>query len=885
MGSALSNELMPGHRHPRLDDVHRMIADRSCSVLSLDIFDTVLWRRVPRPTDLFAVLGSQLRRDGLCPSWVTDASFRQMRIAAEHDARSRRGSLGTEVSLFDIWREMPLSLFGEALLEELVQAEVELERSFTVVDLDVAHVIALAQKHDIPVVLVSDTYFTEDQLSYLLDRPELGPMQNVRVFRSHQHGADKASGLWPIVLNELGRRPDEVVHIGDNEVADHEVPSSLGIRTVHYERLDEAFTRVLDREHESTDYFGAFAKHFDPDHGDFGITSLRAKTLQSGSRATTAAARTAWRYGASVLGPALTGFAEWVALKAHNSGTSVVWCPMREGEMLAELINNAARARGWNVQAKPVWLSRHVTSVAALDCADTDSVHEFILQRHRLTVRQLLTTLSLRPGDVPALAEELDTVLDTPRMVARVSVALTETPHLKNRLAVTTTASRERLLKALRDAGALNDPDLMLVDLGWGGTIQFQLARVLQLAQTGVTTSGLYLATDERSTRLLQAGLRAEGYLGQAGHPREIVWTLTRSPEVIEQCVNALCGSLIDFDDNGSPVLGPQAGTHSQNVERKAAQDGILAFQQQWNRYVGASDGAWPDLTGSARDRLANILTSSLKVPTAEEASVFGNWQHEDNFGSSVVTRVLPDDLVPAIPYLSPNDLDDLHMRDSFWPALIAASDTRLSAAARALATGLVDPTAFEPSGDPFETRLRFRTADDRWHDGPRRRVRINHNGLSFARINFDGHDVLDVSLAIPGRPAIVRIDWIEARVISGGDPVPRVLRWDQPDDFAGLTFADCTWLGANMVEFDFPHSAMWLPVAARSGAPVTSAQVTVAFAMLPQSISRLGHHAPLASRVARLSGRMREEYRARGAVGIVAGAARIASRQLENLR
>jgi hypothetical protein len=156
---------------------------------------------------------------------------------------------------------------------------------------------------------------------------------------------------------------------------------------------------------------------------------------------------------------------------------------------------------------------------------------------------------------------------------------------------------------------------------------------------------------------------------------------------------------------------------------------------------------------------------------------------------------------------------------------------------------------------------------------------------LSFARINFDGHDVLDVSLAIPGRPAIVRIDWIEARVISGGDPVPRVLRWDQPDDFAGLTFADCTWLGANMVEFDFPHSAMWLPVAARSGAPVTSAQITVAFAMLPQSISRLGHHAPLASRVARLSGRMREEYRARGAVGIVAGAARIASRQLENLR
>jgi len=40
--------------HSQLDRVKQLLTDGSCAVLSLDVFDTVLWRRVPRPTDVFA---------------------------------------------------------------------------------------------------------------------------------------------------------------------------------------------------------------------------------------------------------------------------------------------------------------------------------------------------------------------------------------------------------------------------------------------------------------------------------------------------------------------------------------------------------------------------------------------------------------------------------------------------------------------------------------------------------------------------------------------------------------------------------------------------------------------------------------------------------------
>ncbi|HEX3781569.1 MAG TPA: HAD family hydrolase [Pseudonocardiaceae bacterium] len=892
--------------HAQLDDVHRVIVDGSCAVLSLDIFDTVLWRRVPRPTDVFGLLGAKLRSAGHSPEWLTDASFREMRIAAEQQARADHGSLGNEVSLYDIWQAMPLAMFG-AGLEELVAAEVELEREVTVVDLDIANLVRSALKYEVPVIFVSDTYFTDSHLRQLLDRPELGSLREVRMFRSNQHGVDKAGGLWEVVLRETGRSPEQLVHIGDNPVADQEVPAALGIRTVHYRRFDEGFLPLLEREQEPMAYFGPLGPLLDPRQGDFGLTSLRAKTLNAGGADSGSAIDTAWRFGAAVLGPVFAGFAEWVAQRAHDSGISLLWCPMREGELLSSLVNEVAVARGWDLRARPIWLSRQATSLGTLDTVEPASVHEFIRRRYHLTVRALLDMLHLRAGDVPSLAEHGDTLLDTPAIVDTVSAALTETPHLRNLLTVAATSARERLLASLRAAGALDAPEIALVDLGWQGTIQLQLAKVLRIAEIEVCPVGFYLATDEAITRLYQVGLRAEGYLGQAGHPDRTVHTITRSPEVLEQCVNALCGSVIDFTEDGTPVLAPEEGCPSQHAERHAVQRGITAFQQNWLRYAERGGAGWPELIGgAARARLANILTSALRAPTVDEAAMFGNWLHEDNFGSAVVTKLIPADLVPAVPYLSPNDLADLGPRDSFWPTLLAASDPNLAAAAKALATESVGPDMFEASGEAFDTFMRVRTSADVWHDGPRHRVRINHNGLSFARLNYEASfavpDIADVSLAIPGRPAVVRVDWIEAKVIAGGRPEFVTLRWEKPDDFADLPFFNCAWLGGNLIEFAESHSAFWLPLALRCGAPVSWLQVSIAFAMLPEFGPRLGKRlADLesqaersrsealewqerareasASPIARISDRVRTEYKTRGASGVVAGAARLAAR------
>ncbi|MGY1683704.1 hypothetical protein [Geodermatophilus sp. SYSU D01176] len=860
-----------------LKKVRNAVVDRSCATLCLDIFDTILWRRVPRPSDMFPLLGEELRRDGRCPAWVSDAAFRHMRINAEIE--SRRAGHGPEVSLFDIWRKMPLEVF-DASLEELVAAELDIERQFTVVDFDIAELIATATEHEIPIVLVSDTYFTEAQLRHLLDRPELAALKDARLFRSLEYGMDKASGLWRVVLDELALRPEQLWHVGDNWHADVEAPGALGVRCLHYERIDARLAPVFVREKAPLDLYGPMDPLLDSAEGDFGLTSLRAKAVRREPEDLARNVSTAWRYGAGVLGPVLTGFAEWVVERAEAAGTRVLWCPMREGELLSTLINESARARGSKVEARPLWLSRHVTSVAMLDRVDRTSLSELVRRSYNLTVGQLLGILHLRPGDVPALAGELHTVLNDAGLLDRVAAALTESPHLLNQMTATVTQARERLINALTQAGALDDPDLTLVDLGWGGTIQYQLAQVLKMACLPVVPSGLYLATEDRAAKVFLAGLRAEGFLAQGGHPREVAATVARSPEVLEQAVNALCGSLVDFTDSGEPVLGPVVDSAAQNAERRSVQEGILTFQALLNRYVEA-DRDWPSLAGpGAAERLASVLVAALQDPTSEEAAVFGNWRHEDNAGSTVVTSVIPEDLAAAIAYLSPNDLDDLQLRDAFWPRLIAATDRRLAAQVDALHQGHVDREVFEPSGEPFETRLRWRGDAGTVHQGPNKRVRINHNGLSFARLNVRADGIKDVALSIPGRPAIVRVDWIEARVISDGSE-PHVLRWDSPEDIAQLVLHKSRWLGGTLIEFDWADSEVWLPLADRIGGAASSVQISVAFAMLPRSSSGLEPHVRSAPTVVRLAHRAVADYQQRGVVGLALGLRNAGARRL----
>ena len=82
-------------------------------------------------------------------------------------------------------------------------------------DSDIAELIAFAREHDVPILMVSDTYFTEEQLRHLLDRR-----------RSRHWPRRGSSARWSTewargtgcgrVLEQLDVRPEQLWHVGSN---------------------------------------------------------------------------------------------------------------------------------------------------------------------------------------------------------------------------------------------------------------------------------------------------------------------------------------------------------------------------------------------------------------------------------------------------------------------------------------------------------------------------------------------------------------------------------------------------------------------------------------------------------------------------------------------
>src|SRR2546423_1594114 len=95
----------PAFTDARLERVRALVERGSVKVLSLDVFDTLLWRIVPEPVDAFPLLGSRLRDLGRLRPATSPHLFGSLREGAEVRARrralERRDTL--EVSLVDIY--------------------------------------------------------------------------------------------------------------------------------------------------------------------------------------------------------------------------------------------------------------------------------------------------------------------------------------------------------------------------------------------------------------------------------------------------------------------------------------------------------------------------------------------------------------------------------------------------------------------------------------------------------------------------------------------------------------------------------------------------------------------------------------------------------------
>ena len=570
-------------------------------LLSLDCFDTLLWRDCHAPTDLFAAL------PGITPMQRRWADNRAREAAGNTHRRS-------EVSIGEIYAQL-MPMATPAQREAAIVAELDAEARHCFAFAPTVELMRRAKARGLQVILVSDTYLDAGQLRQLVERaagPEVIALVD-RIFVSSAHGRHKAQGLYQDVLRKLSARPGEILHIGDNHGADVGGIAPLGVNTLHLKQFGPLLAQQLRLE-------AACSSLIHPVAG--------ALTAAQPHRATLAAALpqesdAAARMGMSVLGPVLTGFDMWLTQEARkladtHGGRVHYLFLMRDGFMPMQ-----------------VHQARHPQDdVHAIECSRFTAIGASFAQDRDVT-RYMEAALGTDP--VPLARQMFISEEDIARICATGdphtdSMALWHEMRDPARRRATVAASRalaKRLVAHIRAACAPRPGDvLMLVDVGYTGTVQNRIDAVLAEA-LGCHVAGRYLLLRETH----RSGLDKAGFLDAAHYDDQALDALSSNASVLESFCTTDIGSVVDYTPDGEPIRGANTLGRAQTDTLRRIQDGALAFvRAQPTATLRGDHGADP--LPLWRQACAAALTRAMFLLLGHELAVIGHFEHDINLGT-----------------------------------------------------------------------------------------------------------------------------------------------------------------------------------------------------------------------------------------------------------
>jgi HAD superfamily hydrolase (TIGR01549 family) len=196
---------------------------RSYDVISFDVFDTLLFRSLEKPVDVFSLIADAL----------DIYNFAEIRIEVEQKLRAKkRAEYGVgEITLTEIYQAIE-EMTG--LLSDVGKTtEFEAEMNLTAANPYMLELFKLLKSAGKRLIAVSDTYFSSEQVSRLLENHGYTGFE--KIFVSSEFNCNKGpdGALFQHVLAAVGAE-NRIFHIGDSQKADIYPARNLGIDTYWY---------------------------------------------------------------------------------------------------------------------------------------------------------------------------------------------------------------------------------------------------------------------------------------------------------------------------------------------------------------------------------------------------------------------------------------------------------------------------------------------------------------------------------------------------------------------------------------------------------------------------------------------------------------------------
>ena len=653
---APSREPTPGEiANAQIDD-----AWAAAHVVSFDIFDTLIVRKVASPRDVFLQLAIPSPFSG----WGIDAvSLAQHRQLAENEARQHgattRGS--GEVTLHEIHTVLAQRLGRTASdVAAMVRAEQLVEMALCVAHPHLVRCVARARTDGKQVWFVSDTYHEVSFLRELLQGCGFA-MDGVQLVSSADERMSKGEGKLLLAVAERAKvAPGRVLHIGDHPVSDFRIPMQQGFMAVLH-----PWAASLHSDRHATTPGDAIA---------LGLAQIGSRTVEP--------AFPYWfRFGYAVAGPMLSGFAMWLRERFLRDGVERAYFLLRDGEIIHD-VYRALHSDRPGPELALLESSRRAFIMPALSAGNASITAQLMACENPMPAREFLTRIGLRSANFNcsfrAVGLHPDDIItrDDSDFSARM-VALFGRNDVVQAMLAQSHAERKLLMRYLTAEGVLMPGRVGLVDIGWNGTIQKALVSAALADKRMLDVHGYYLGTLAPIVHDLN-GSAASGFLFDAGVLADNAQAILQLRQLLEFICSTERGSLHGFRAEGVrvvPVHGAVDHDVAQRVSLAQAHAGALAFAQALSQEQRVF-GAHAISPGASIRHLARTIQS----PTAEDAELIGDIRHGDGLGR---------DQTRALAAFSTGDFTvESLLRDhanAYWPAGLVARRAPAAMALRAL--------------------------------------------------------------------------------------------------------------------------------------------------------------------------------------------------------
>ncbi|HFV3923837.1 TPA: HAD family hydrolase, partial [Escherichia coli] len=612
-------------------------------IISFDIFDTLVYRPTEVPIDVFKFLETKM----LHISNGVAENFSRIRHVSEVEARNEKDS--KEVTLDEIYDKIKeFYKLDRETINNMKWAEVEYETKIIKPRPAGKKLWDIAKKTGKPIYIISDMYLPKDAILNILKINGYDGFE--KVYISNEYGVSKKEGgLFDLVINESGVSPDNILHIGDNNISDNKEPKARGIKTYR-------LIRSIDRLRSSEVYSKIYPEKIG--NNELSRSLLAGLTAQKiFDSEIDPGAKKSHFYGDPVnlgyagIGPFVSAFMLWLGRKAKQDNISHLYFLSREGWLLKQVYDVIHKDDKDVPSTTYLYASRRATRVASLrTLSDVISLSSHPYQGN-ITVGTLLedrfginvTKITQEQWEEAGFIgpeDKLTTDIVERKKLLNLCTIISDIilTHAKN--------ERKSYLNYVNSTGLSTEKKPAIVDIGWRANMQGALSSLINKP-----LDGYYYATLQGTEIWFDKGLKCNGFMGDllsANHPSYVV----QNRPLIEYLICHTEPSLITIsdDDGFKPIFRPESSIGHRRILLELVHQGAIQFAtDMMNNFRDSIDQIWIDPFLAER-----TLSSFLQTPDFTDAQLFIGHTFEDAL-AGVKRKYI----------ISPTDKD--FSKDSVW--------------------------------------------------------------------------------------------------------------------------------------------------------------------------------------------------------------------------